>query len=127
MGISKFDFMQMQARLSHNQLRDPREPFESAERETGKSGLQSQIMEWCDEQWPRWVVLRAATYRKSTLEVGTHDLTIFGSGRRCFLVEVKAKGNKPSERQLIWAAQLAPLGWKVEFVWSYEQFLEIVK
>ena len=100
---------------------------DACEKEIGKGGLQQQIADWCDAQWPQWVYDFPRTDLKSTLPNGRHDATIWGPHPKCYLIETKAKGKKRSIDQLAWEAKLRMLNWKVELVYSYEQFLEITK
>lgn len=101
-------------------------PLDTAEKEIGKDGLQSEIIRWCDAQWPRWVYDFPRTDLKSTLPVGRHDATIWGPFPKCFLIETKAKGKKRTEDQLIWGARLHALGWEVRVVYSLDEFKKII-
>lgn len=125
---SSFDLAQIEQRLSRN--RRAKQPFtsvgEPAEREVGQGGLHSQIQKFCDEQWPRWKVIAARTDCKSTLPVGCHDLTVFASDRRIFLVELKSKTGKLSQDQRDWAHELGRLGWGIVTVRSIEEFWQLV-
>ena len=102
------------------------EVIERAERETGAGGLHEQIMEHCGKQWPRWKYRHARTDKKTTEELGTEDFTIFLPGNKTLHVECKARNEKPSPEQLIWATELRMLGHTVHFVWSFEEFLALV-
>jgi len=99
----------------------------AAEHETGKHGLQAQIIAWCDAQWPRWVYDFPRTDLKSTLPLGRHDATIWGPFPTCYLIETKAKGKKQSEDQLIWATKMRAIGWTVHILYSLEAFLALVQ
>ena len=98
-----------------------------ADHETGKHGLQAQIMDWCDAQWPRWVYDFPRTDLKSTLPLGRHDATIWGPFPTCYCCETKAKGKKQSEDQLVWATKMRAIGWTVHVLYSLEAFLALVQ
>ena len=99
----------------------------AAEHETGKHGLQAQIMDWCDAQWPRWLYDFPRTDLKSTLPLGRHDATIWGPFPTCYCCETKAKGKKQSEDQLVWATKMRAIGWTVHVLYSLEAFLALVQ
>lgn len=105
----------------------PAAPVNPAERETGKGGLHEQIMEFCDAQWPRWKFIHSRTDQKSTVEVGSHDFTIFLPNGKTLCVECKAKGGKLSNEQLAWAKELSMLGHGVHVVFSLEEFKKVVE
>ena len=85
--------------------------------------LHSQIMEWCDSQWPRWKYLHCRMDRKSTVAPGVHDLTVFGPHPLVLLIECKKKDGKLSEEQLCWIAEMKMIHWNVHVVYSFEEFL----
>lgn len=92
-----------------------------------EASLQNQIMAWCDAQWPRWKYLCPRFDRKSTLQVGAHDITVFGPFPKCLLVECKTATGKLTAPQQSWAAEMRMLGWTVHVVRSMTEFLELVK
>lgn len=65
--------------------------------------------------------------KRSTIAVGGQDFTIFANLGRVFLVECKRKGEKLSPEQLAWKLEMEMAGHTVHTVWSYAEFLEIVK
>jgi len=92
-----------------------------------ESKLHDDIIVFCESQWPRWKVVFARSDKKSTLPVGTHDLTIFASAGRTFCLELKVKGNKPDKEQQVWHKELEMIEHKVHVIYSFEEFLDIVK
>lgn len=92
-----------------------------------ESTLHTKIIDHCNAQWPRWKAVYARMDKKSTLPEGCHDLTIFAKFPLCFLVEAKARSEKPSIAQRDWIHEMKMLGWTVHVIRNYEQFLEIVR
>lgn len=88
--------------------------------------LADDVLAFCDAQWPRWKILRARRDKPSTIPVGCQDDTVFASGGRVFLLELKKKGGKPDADQLIWHKELEMLGHKVHVIRSMTEFLSIV-
>lgn len=124
--MSQAEYQAYQLRSQRVQREFMRSEHSPAEREVGKGGLQEQIQDWCNAQWPKWVCDFPRTDLKSTLPVGRHDATVWGVFPKCILVETKAKGKKRTTAQLAWAMLLEQLGWKVHVVYSMEEFLAIV-
>ncbi len=89
--------------------------------------LHDQIIKWCDEQWPKVKFIHARMDQKSTIQVGCQDFTIFMPGGRTVSVECKAKGKKLDPDQLIWHKEMSMLGHHVLTVWSFEEFLILIK
>lgn len=98
--------------------------LEPAEKE---SKLADEIKKFCDAQFPRWKILRARRDKRSTIPKGCQDDTIFASGGRIFLLELKKKGEKPDADQLIWHKELKMLGHEVFVIRSMEEFLKVIK
>ena len=63
----------------------------------------------------------------STVEVGSHDFTIYASGGRTFKIECKTAKGKLSNEQLGWAHEMSLNNHTVHVVRSFEEFLEVVK
>lgn len=128
MGISPFQAQQIIERLERNRRVVSTASVESDQsiREVGKGGLQQQIIDWCDSQWPKWVYDFPRTDKRSTVPIGRHDATIWGPYPKCFVIEAKAKGKKRTVEQNNWAARLRLLGWEVKEVYSLEEFKQAV-
>jgi len=122
-SISTAQFQEMLARSERYSGRLPK-PSEPVEKE---ATLHRQIMDWCNGQWPRWKFIHARTDQRSTIQIGSHDLTVFGPFPKCLLIECKTKTGKLSEDQLIWKAEMSQLGWTVEVVRSMGEFLTLIK
>lgn len=129
MGISPLEFQQMQERVARNR----RQPVimddvdaAACEREVGPGGLHQQIIDWCNSQWPQVKFIHSRTDKRSTVEGGVHDFTIYLPQGRNLNIECKAKGKKQTIKQLGWALQLEQLGHRVHVVTSKEQFLKLV-
>lgn len=128
--MSQADAIAHEERVARGKLnklaRFPSTTYPPAERETGRGGLHEQIMQHCNSQWPRWKYIHSRTDQKSTVEVGSHDFTVFIPGGKTLCVECKAKGGKFSNEQLAWAHEMKALGHSVYGVYSLNQFLELV-
>jgi len=120
--ITNFQFQEMQRRIGSNS-RVP-SPLAHSDPVDSESKLHSQIMEFCDSQWPRWKYVHCRMDKKSTVAPGVHDLTIFGPHPLAILVECKKKDGKLSEAQLCWIAEMKMLNWDVHVVFSFSEFLE---
>lgn len=138
MGFTTAEYLEMQTRLTNaSRKRLPiavDAPLDTAaarlgqvDREIGKNGLQSQIAEWCDAQWPRWVYDFPRTDQKSTLPLGRHDATVWGPFPKCVLIETKAKWRKRTQEQQIWATRMRAIGWEVHLIYSMDEFLKVVE
>lgn len=92
-----------------------------------ESKLHERIIDFCNSQWPRWKYIRARMDKKSTIQVGSQDFTIFASGSRTFCFECKREGEKRTDDQLIWAKEMEMLGFTVHCITRYEHFLETIQ
>lgn len=88
--------------------------------------LRQQILDYCAQQWPAWLVISARTDERSTIAVGAHDVTCFMPGA-VKMFELKKKDGKVTKEQQIWIHQMATLGHTVHVIRSMEEFLTIVK
>lgn len=84
------------------------------------------IIEFCNNQHPKWKYIHSRPDQRSTIGEGVQDFTIFAPGGRVFLIECKTRTGKPSEDQRNWAHEMEMIGWIVQIVRSYKEFLELV-
>lgn len=124
MGISPFQFQQMQDRLNRSKVRQP--DAVSNEGESLESTLHDQIRAHCDSQFPRWKYIHSRMDKRSTIGVGCPDFVVAMPGKVLF-IECKRKGGKLSTDQRDWSFEMEKLGHKVHLVTTMEQFLEITK
>lgn len=124
MSISRTQFEGMQARLARNGAQPTSEGDQELRRATVEPEvkLHREIMDWCDQQWPRWKYIHARTDQRSTIAVGCQDFTIFAPGR-VLCIECKKIGGKLSLEQQAWALEMRKLGFEVEMVEKFEEFL----
>jgi len=87
--------------------------------------LHNQILAYCRAKG--WSVVHSRMDVPQTAGVGTPDFVIALPNGVTIWIEAKAKKRKPSMEQLAWIATLKKLGHRAAVVWSFEQFLEIVK
>lgn len=118
--------------------------------------LHNQIIDHCNQQWPRWKYIHANPSKKSCIQVGAQDFTIFlppklwicetcsrvtrdkndyvdgccGTGYApipiVLCVECKAKNGKLDPDQVIWKKEMEMISHTVHTVWSFDQFLELL-
>jgi hypothetical protein len=124
MAFSQFDLKQMQARLSHNALRNAPADMPAAERETGPTGLHRQVVLECELRG--WLPIYNRTDKKSTSSEGVVDIVVAADRGRTFYVELKSKTGKQSIAQRCCQAVLEKNGHTYHLVRSFEQFLSIV-
>lgn len=124
-SFSHADYLLMLQRLEGNKLRSPTASEPDTEREVGKGGLHEKIMQWCDSQWYCWKYIHHRTDKRSGIQEGAHDFTIFVPGGRLLCIECKMPGKKLSEAQLIWRKELEMLGHTVHVVTTFEEFTQL--
>jgi hypothetical protein len=96
-------------------------------REAGKeSDLHDKIVEFCEQQWPRWKYIHARMDQRSTIAVGCQDFTIFAPGR-VLCVECKRVGGKLSLEQMAWHLEMERVGHRVHVIETFEQFLKLIR
>lgn len=123
MGINPYDAQQMFARVERAKG-VKRAPADACEAETGRDGLHDQILK--DVRQRGWTCIHCRTDKRSTVQAGVHDFTIYADNGRVFNIECKAKDGKFSDEQLCWIAQMKRLGHRVEIAYNFEQYIEIV-
>lgn len=125
--ITPAEAILIQQRLARNRKDnlqpDPQQPSRGYKQE---SELREKILEFCGKQWPRWKCVWARDDRKSTLPVGTHDITVLASGGKIFCMELKSHQGKPTPEQRDWIYECHLLGHEVYIVRDMAQFLTIV-
>lgn len=121
-NFSQADVINHQVRMAKNRPSPTRDDAPELE-----STLRTEIDKFCNEQWPKWLVVAARTDKKSTIPTGCHDCTIFASRGRVFCLELKSKTGKPTQEQLGWAVLMRNVGHTVHLIRSMSEFLEIVK
>jgi hypothetical protein len=89
--------------------------------------LHEEIIRYCNSRWPVWKFRHARTDKRTTEEIGVEDFTIFLPGGKTIHCEIKARDEKQTKEQLIWAKQLEMLGHQVFVVRSMESFLELTR
>lgn len=123
MGISPFQFQQMLSTLERNKRQGRTADKEAPDLE---STLADEIRRHCNAQWPRWKIITARTDKRSTIELGAHDMTIFLPGPRTLCLELKSKTGKRTEAQLAWAAELKLCGHTVHCIRTFQEFLDLL-
>lgn len=129
MPVTPEQYRDMLVRLDKNRGRESEQPrlLEAAENEVGHGGLQEEIANYCNRQWPRWKFVQARADKRSTIAEGCQDFTIFASHGRTFLIECKAKDGKLSEAQRNWHKEMEMLSHTVFVVRSLEEFKLLVE
>lgn len=88
--------------------------------------LHEEIIKYCAKQWPPWKFRHARTDKRTTEEIGVEDFTLFLPGEKTLHIECKARDEKQTKEQLIWAKQLEMLGHRVYVVRNMEEFMKLV-
>lgn len=135
--ITASEFYEMQQRCDANRKRADFVADAAGEPVALESTLHEEIMRFCDGQWPRWKYIRARMDKKSTMQVGCQDFTIFAAVKfpdtaagflsKVFCIECKARDEKLSPEQLIWHKEMQMLGFTVHVVRSMEEFRNVIK
>ena len=124
MTFTTADYLTMEARLRSKGVTQAASSHKPVEREVP---LHDKIIKHCNSQWPVWKFRHARTDKRTTEEVGVEDFTIFLPDGKTLHVECKARDEKQTKEQLIWAKQLEMLGHQVFVIRSMEEFLDVVK
>lgn len=88
--------------------------------------LHTEIIKYCDAQWPKWKYIHARMDKRATIGKGVQDFTIFAPDR-VLCIECKARDKKLEPEQLAWAKEMEMLGYTVHCIRSWEEFERIVK
>jgi len=99
------------------------EVLEGCEKE---AELHNQICDHCDKQWPKWKYIHARMDKRSTVEVGAQDFTIFMPAGRTLCIECKAKSKKLRPDQLAWKLEMERLGHQVHTIRNFDEFLNLL-
>jgi hypothetical protein len=121
MTISKFEFEQMQSRVSGAMALKPHTANVALE-----SALHAQIRDYCNGRWPKWKFIEARFGCKSTIAIGCQDFTIFMPDCRMLLIECKRKGQKMSKEQMAWSKEMKMLGHEVYIVRDMKEFKQAI-
>ncbi len=123
MTITEQDYLRMQARLSKPKgTLDPDLPLTGAcesERQ-----LHMDILAECRHRG--WICLHGSMAHRAHRTVGEPDFIIFADHPRLFIIEGKSRTGKLSEPQVAMLGWFTGLGWNVEIVRSFEQFLTLI-
>ena len=122
-SISRFMYEEMLTRLNRVNHPDPGKANAAAPLE---SKLHREIMDHCDQQWPRWKYIHSRTDKPTRNQPGVPDFFIALPGTKGLFVECKRPGEKLSAAQLQWYAELKKLGWTVHIVTTLQAFLDAV-
>lgn len=124
MGISPFEFQKLLARMqSKNKpaALSGGDPVESGQ----ELKLHSDIMQFCNEQWPPWVFIHTDPTGKSRATPGAPDFVIY-SNVGVLSFECKTKTGKRSEDQTIFAHLARQCGHEIEIVRSMDDFRALI-
>jgi hypothetical protein len=123
MGISQFQFEQMQSRLARSGTPGTAPASPPLEKE-----LHRKIMDYCNAQWPRWKYVHSRMDRATSKDqAGVSDFVIFLPQAYVLVVEAKRPGEKPTLAQRDWHAEMARLGHEVNIVHDIREFLLAVE
>ncbi len=117
--------MNHQAKLEAAKLRKAGKAPAVSRAVEDESKLQKQIEAECMRR--KWYYVRSRMDQATTQRVGVPDFIIAGDFGKTYWIEAKAKGKKPTFDQAGAIHWLKYLGHTAAVVWSFEEFLEIVK
>ena len=85
-------------------------------------------MRWADGQkpWP-WVYVHSQMNCATTTAVGVADFILFGPYPLCIVIEAKARQEKQRPSQLLWAAKMSRIGWRVHVARSMVEVMDVVR
>lgn len=130
MNLSTADYLAIQARMDESK-RKKIAPTETAKSLldscTKESDLHDQIRKHCNAQFPKWKYIHCRMDKRSTVDKGASDFTIFMPEGKVLSVEVKTKTGKLSTEQHAWALEMKLLNHVVHVVRSMEEFLNICR
>lgn len=87
--------------------------------------LADQIIDECDRRG--WLWFRSRPDARTGRRIGEFDFIIYADRGRIFNIECKAKGKKQTAEQLGIQTWARKLGHQADCVWTFGQFLEIIK
>lgn len=125
MSISRQDFEMMQARTHKARGLVPAEqspPLDLSLINQPERKLHDSLIEFYNQQWPRWKVIYARQDKRSTIPVGCQDHTVFADNSRFFCFELKKKNSKPDAEQLAWHKEMEMLGHVVFVIHNMDEF-----
>lgn len=123
--FSTTDYLAMLSRTA-GKRRESLEKTEGAVAETRERDLHEAIIQYCNSQWPRWKFVHSRMDKRSTVDVGSHDFTIFLPKSRIICVECKTKTGKLSREQSGWEKEMEMLEHRVHVVRSFDEFLSLI-
>lgn len=90
-----------------------------------ESDLHDKIAAECKRRG--WLAVHSRMDKRATNQIGTPDFIIARPGGRILWIEAKSKGRKLTPEQAATIHWLKNLGHDAHAVWSFEQFIEIVR
>jgi len=119
--------IEMQARLARarGDLREVRKTVEGVNALEVEADLQEAIITYCRSKG--WFVLYSRMDLPTTLPLGSPDFVIAANDGKTFWIECKRPGEKRKPAQIGVAMMLEKLKANYGLVYSFQQFLEIVK
>lgn len=122
--ISQFQYEQMRARTQANRSR-ALTASELPQHEGLESGLHDKILDYATSKG--WAIVHSRMDKRSTVGIGTPDFILGADNGVTYWIEAKRKGGKPTIEQLGRILMLKTLGHKAAIVYSFEEFLEVVR
>lgn len=113
------------SRISGQRVKPEEKPLLKASACDEESVLHDRIIRHCRENG--WLYFHGSMAHKSYRTKGENDFHILMPGGRVAFIECKKKDGKLSPDQRAVIAMAERLGTKIHVVYSFEQFLEIVK
>jgi hypothetical protein len=125
MSISQNDYMAMLARLNARLHYNERVRTTHSQDYERESELHQDIANYCKAKG--WICFMGSTAHRTKRTIGEPDALIYADQGRCFLVECKIKGRKPTVEQMAILAWAKKLGHKAAIVESLAEFQALVQ
>ena len=121
MPISRFEFEEMQRRVSKGVKRAECEKSAAVDRE---GDLHNEIIDECERRG--WLYFHSSMAARTHRTEGEPDFHIWADAGRKLAVECKSKSGKLSTKQLGIIAHAQKLGHKIHVIGNLQEFLAII-
>lgn len=125
MNISNAEYQVMQQRLAANRKQSTVKESLTVQPVAREKDLHAMIFDHCRSK--KWIVFHGSMSERTGRTLGEPDFTILADGGRVFFVECKSKQGKLSPAQFAMRHHACSLGHPFHVVFSFAEFLEIVK
>lgn len=90
-----------------------------------ESELHEQIIDYCRQRSPQWIVLHGSMAHRTRRTLGECDFVILADKGRVLFIECKRRNGKLSPAQVVMSIRAEELGHKIHVVYSLREFIAI--